>query len=190
MPRYYLVIDLEATTSEDGSLPALEMETIEIGAVLVDARTFEAVDEFQSFVQPVRHPTLLPFVTELTSIRQQDVDDAPLFPEAFEALHRTLIDPRRPLIFASWGNYDRLQLERDCTLHSIENNMPPHLNLKARFSDVQGLRKRYGMRGALNLCGLRLEGTHHRGIDDARNIARMLPWIIGPHRIVRTSRRR
>jgi inhibitor of KinA sporulation pathway (predicted exonuclease) len=35
------------------------------------------------------------------------------------------------------------------------------------------------MAGALKLCGLPLQGVHHRGIDDARNIARMLPWIVG-----------
>jgi len=47
------------------------------------------------------------------------------------------------------------------------------------FSEKQGLKKKQGMAGALKLCGLPLEGTHHRGIDDARNIARMLPWIVG-----------
>lgn len=67
-PRFYLVIDLEATTSDDGSLPPEQMETIEIGAVLVDAQTLAVVDEYQSFVRPVRHPRLLPFCTKLTSI--------------------------------------------------------------------------------------------------------------------------
>jgi inhibitor of KinA sporulation pathway (predicted exonuclease) len=42
-PRYYLVVDLEATTSDDGSLPPEQMETIEIGAVLVDAKTLDVV---------------------------------------------------------------------------------------------------------------------------------------------------
>ncbi|MDF2697512.1 MAG: Inhibitor of the KinA pathway to sporulation, putative exonuclease, partial [Labilithrix sp.] len=32
---------------------------------------------------------------------------------------------------------------------------------------------------ALEHAGLTLEGTHHRGIDDARNIARLLPWLLG-----------
>ena len=177
--RFYLVIDLEATTSDDGSLPPEQMETIEIGAVLVDARTLEPVDEFQSFVRPVRHPKLLPFCTKLTGITQAMVDGAPLFPEAFVALRAKLIDHRHPLLFCSWGRYDRIQLERDCALHGIPNNMPEHINLKTRFTDVQGIKKRLGMAQALKHCGLPLEGTHHRGIDDARNIARLLPWIVG-----------
>ena len=35
------------------------------------------------------------------------------------------------------------------------------------------------MAGALRRVGLTLQGTHHRGIDDARNIARLLPWSLG-----------
>jgi inhibitor of KinA sporulation pathway (predicted exonuclease) len=184
-PRFYLVVDLEATTSDDGSLPPDEMETIEIGAVLVDARTLEPVDEFQSFVRPIRHPVLNPFTVKLTGIEQRMVTDAPLFPEAFAALRAKLIDHRHPLVFASWGRYDAIQFARDCALHSIVNNLPEHRNLKTSFSDRQGLRKTLGMAGALKRCGLPLVGAHHRGIDDARNIARMLPWIVGERSIER-----
>jgi inhibitor of KinA sporulation pathway (predicted exonuclease) len=184
-PRFYLVVDLEATTSDDGSLPTDQMETIEIGAVLVDAMTLEPVDEFQSFVRPIRHPLLNPFTVKLTGIEQRMVTDAPLFPEAFAALRKKLIDHRHPLVFASWGRYDAIQFARDCTLHAIVNNLPEHRNLKTAFSDRQGLRKTLGMAGALKRCGLPLVGAHHRGIDDARNIARMLPWIVGERRIER-----
>ena len=34
------------------------------------------------------------------------------------------------------------------------------------------------MAHALKLVGLFLEGTHHRGIDDARNRVKLLPWIL------------
>ncbi len=57
--------------------------------------------------------------------------------------------------------------------------------LKTEFTSVQGLKKKPGMAEALKLCGLELEGAHHRGIDDARNIARMLPWLVGASRISR-----
>jgi inhibitor of KinA sporulation pathway (predicted exonuclease) len=89
-PRFYLVVDLEATTSDDGSMPPEQMETIEIGAVVVNAATLEPVDEYQSFIRPVRHPRLLPFCTRLTSITQAMVERAPLFPDAFAALQAKL----------------------------------------------------------------------------------------------------
>jgi 3'-5' exoribonuclease 1 len=54
-----------------------------------------------------------------------------------------------------------------------------HLNIKRRFTEELGLNKKLGMHEALELVGLPLVGTHHRGIDDARNIARLLPFALG-----------
>src|SRR5512135_1491403 len=82
---FYLIVDVEATCADDGSIPAEEMETIEIGPVMLDGELLEAVGEFQTFAKPARHPTLSRFCTELTSIRQADVDAAPGFSAAAEA---------------------------------------------------------------------------------------------------------
>src|SRR5258707_15625193 len=78
-----LVIDLEATCEEYD--PAFDMETIEIGACWI-AADGSVLDRFQSFVRPVVNPTLTPFCTQLTGITQADVDAAPLFPVAADAL--------------------------------------------------------------------------------------------------------
>ena len=186
---YYLVIDLEATTSEGGhAFPKEEMETIEIGAVLVQASTLKVVDEFQTFVRPIRHPALLPFCTALTSIQQRDVDRAPLFPAALAELHARMVVGRERVVWGSWGQYDDNQLRQDCALHSVPYDMPPHLNMKEALSAAQGWRRRFGMANALTRCGLKLEGVHHRGIDDARNIARLLPWIVGEKRALKKDR--
>jgi 3'-5' exoribonuclease 1 len=182
--RNYLVIDLEATCDNGGLVPKREMEIIEIGAVLVDAINFEPIAEFQSFVRPVRHPTLTPFCRQLTSISQADVDAAPGFPEVIRSL-QDFMNNQRPL-FCSWGNYDRGQFGLDAGYHRVE--LPfgsDHLNLKQAFSDALGTRKRFGMAAALRQLGIPLTGTHHRGIDDARNIAQILPYAIGALPIVR-----
>ncbi len=82
-------------------------------------------------------------------------------------------------LFCCWGDYDYNQLTKECRDGGIVYPFgPEHLNLKARFSERQGLRKKLGMARALRKAGLTLEGSHHRGIDDARNIARLLPWIV------------
>jgi len=36
-----------------------------------------------------------------------------------------------------------------------------------------------GMAQTLAVCGLELEGAHHRALDDTRNIVRLLPWVLG-----------
>ncbi|WP_198000313.1 3'-5' exonuclease [Gimesia alba] len=176
---YFLIIDLEATCCNRQSVTRNEMEIIEIGAVIVDRDSLSAVDEFQTFIQPVRHPQLTPFCTELTSIQQSEVADAPQFPAALSLLTEWMAS-YAPALFCSWGDYDKSQFQQDCRYHQIPYPFPSaHLNLKKQFSRAQGYPKNYGMARALKLAGISLEGTHHRGIDDARNMARLMPWIMG-----------
>jgi 3'-5' exoribonuclease 1 len=177
MTPAFLVVDLEATCSDTGEVPRHEMETIEIGAVLVEPDGLRPIAEMQTFVRPVRHPVLTAFCTKLTTITQAEVASAPLFPEAIAALGAFLAG--RPAIFCSWGDYDWKQLEQDAAFHRIGL---PHFegrrNLKADLAErMSG--KKMGMAGALARLGLPLDGTHHRGIDDARNIAKLLPFCIG-----------
>ncbi len=186
--RDYLVIDLEATCDDAGLVPKREMEIIEIGAVLVDHTNFEPIDEFQSFVRPVRHPELTPFCRQLTSITQAEVDAAPKFPEVLASLREFMAG--RPSLFCSWGEYDRRQFETDAGYHRVKLSFgADHLNIKQAFSDALGTSKRFGMAGALRQLGIELSGTHHRGIDDARNIAKILPFAVGARPIAESLTR-
>ena len=172
---FFFVVDLEATCDDAGRMPHHEMETIEIGAALVDAEQYEIVGTFQTFVRPVKHPLLTPFCTKLTTIRQQDVDAAPLFPEAIEAARRFL--DGRDVMFCSWGAYDVKQLAQDAAYHGMKVPfIGSTMNVKTEFSARLGRTKRYGMAEALRIAHLPLVGTHHRGIDDAINIARLLKF--------------
>jgi inhibitor of KinA sporulation pathway (predicted exonuclease) len=175
---HYLVVDLEATCDEHHRIPREETEIIEIGAVLVDAESLAPVEEFQTFVRPVRHRTLTPFCIRLTTIRQADVDGAPRFHEALMKLRAMVAG--RAVRLASWGAYDRDQLARDARRHGIA--LPfgsAHTNIKDAFVRLAGEGRGLGTVAALRRVGLRFEGTHHRGIDDARNIARLLPYALG-----------
>src|SRR5207249_216855 len=111
------------------------MEIIEIGALLVETRSLEPVGEFDSFVRPFRHPTLSDFCRELTSIEQEDIDQAAPFPEVLEAFLAWTVNPA-DVTFASWGQYDLNQLRQDCALHRV--NFPfdaEHLNVKVHFAN-------------------------------------------------------
>ena len=176
---YFLIVDLEATCCDQESIPKEEMETIEIGAVLVEAKELKIVDTFTTFIKPVRHPTLTPFCTQLTTIAQQDVDQALSYPEAIQAFKEWLA-PYHNYVFCSWGDYDKYQLEQDSQFHEIPFPIDaPHVNIKILFSTSQKRKKRYGLAKALRLTGLELEGQHHRGLDDAKNMARLMPYVLG-----------
>lgn len=172
-----LIVDFEATCSKTNEFPRDQMEIIEFPGIVVNDR-FEVVAEFESFIRPVRNPQLTAFCMELTTISQADVDTAPTFPEAAAAMAE-FAAAHDVQWWGSWGGYDRNQLTRDVQFHRVVNPLPfPHTNLKEVFAAAQGVR-RPGLGGAIRLTGQTFEGTAHRGIDDSRNIVRVLPWVFG-----------
>ena len=179
-----LVVDLEATCANDGSIPPAAMEIIEIGAVwaLPDGTLH---DRFQSFVRPLERPTLTPFCMDLTGIRQSDTDAAPPFPAAARLL-REFADRRREAgaIWASWGDYDRKQFARDCARHGTDNPLQlPHENARRIFTTQQEIGTAVSLAMACELAKIKLEGSYHRALDDAINTARLLPWVFGARRV-------
>jgi 3'-5' exoribonuclease 1 len=176
--KYYLVIDLEATCDDTGAIPREQTEIIEIGAVLVDAETLAPQEEWQTFICPRLHPRLTPFCTRLTSITQAQVDGAPSFSQGVADLGRFLAG--RDALFCSWGDYDRNQLNREASRDGLALPLgAEHLNVKQAFRDRTGDDRKLGVGAALRRVKLAFQGTAHRGIDDARNIARLLPYALG-----------
>jgi inhibitor of KinA sporulation pathway (predicted exonuclease) len=172
----YIVTDLEATCWDRRS-PVDVMETIEFGSVALQTANGPVVGEFSSFVKPMFSPILSDFCKKLTTITQEDVDNAEQFYMVFPRFMEWIGD--EPFIFCSWGAYDLGQLKADCnrcnmTFPAQLNN---HINLKKEFSRLNNI-KPMGMERALAHAGLTLEGTHHRGIDDARNIANLALQIL------------
>lgn len=171
----YVVFDLEATCWEHRKgIPA---EIIEIGAVLyvLGEGHIESLTEFQAFVQPKFSPTLSAFCTSLTSIAQDQVDGADSFPDVLRSFYEWA-EKSSPYKLASWGDYDRKQLARDCAMHEVPNpfHAVEHINLKSLFAHVHGMKKAPGLGKALRQLGLKHQGTAHRGIDDVRNIVQIL----------------
>ncbi|MEZ4632439.1 MAG: 3'-5' exonuclease [Deinococcales bacterium] len=179
---YYMVIDLEATCANDGSLSKEDMETIEIGAVMVEAKSLKKISEFQAFIKPILHPKLSVFCTLLTSISQQDIDNAASFREVFASFY-AWHECYPTALFSSWGDYDRKQFRLDCVRHNISYPFKDHLNLKKQFAEKQGLARACDLASALNYAHLPLLGKHHRGIDDARNMVHLLDFIVGEKKI-------
>ena len=169
---YILAIDLEATCG--GTIARGDMEIIEIGAVLLLDGT--VIEEFQRFVRPYRNPILTAFCTELTGITQADVDAAANF-HAVTADMAQWLSPHQPLEWCSWGDYDLKQLRMDCARTGAAWPIPAaHFNAKQLFSETFGVKKQ-GLNEAIVLAGLDWSGRHHRAIDDARNLAKLVALL-------------
>ena len=171
----YIVFDLEATCWPH-RVPMDNMEIIEIGAVRLGSDLLPR-DEFSFFVRPVLNPQLSDFCKNLTSIRQEQVDKA----EDFKAVFLKFVEwaGSNPVTVCSWGQYDIKQITIDCARHGLPfpESFTNHINLKVLFA-VRFTVKPCGMRKALEKLGLPLDGAHHRGIDDARNIAKIAQILL------------
>jgi inhibitor of KinA sporulation pathway (predicted exonuclease) len=173
-----LVIDLEATCCDQGSIPPKAMEIIELGAAWATTQG-EVIETLQRFVRPTERPTLTPFCIELTHIQQAQIDTAPSWPTvAAELAEFARLHAGR--CWGSWGKYDARQIERETARHGLADPLAglPHVNLKASFAKASKI-KQVGMATALQIAGLEMEGEHHCALSDSRNIARLLPWVLG-----------
>ncbi|VEF10862.1 exonuclease [Pseudomonas fluorescens] len=187
-PYHYLYcVDLEATCDDVGesesprSLAVVpeQMETIEIGLVVIDLETLEVVDEFQRFVRPQINPVLTHFCKQLTSIQQADVDTSGTFMEVGQEL-AAFIARYPDAAWASWGDYDARQLERDAALAACPSLLSglQHFNVK-KWNKGLYVDQPKSLKQTVESLGLVWQGTYHRGIDDARNVASIIKEMLG-----------
>jgi inhibitor of KinA sporulation pathway (predicted exonuclease) len=171
-----VVVDLEATCWENDPPDGQESEIIEIGICTVDIRTGERLDRESVLVRPERSQVSL-FCTQLTTLTQAQVDGGLSFAEACQHLRAQY--QTRERVWASYGDYDRRLFQRQC----LDRGVPypfghTHVNIKNLVALIQGLPREVGLVHAIGIMGLPLEGTHHRGVDDAWNAALLIATLI------------
>lgn len=175
---YINIIDLEATCW-DGDAPKGEsQEIIEIGITQFSVVHKAAVKSSGILVEP-RHSTVSDFCTKLTTITQEQLEEKGYhFEDAIDHLVQEYKIGARA--WASWGEWDKKMFDRNFKLYNMHNIMQnlPHFNVKMLFSMKMGTTKLFGMDKALEMAGLQLDGTHHRGIDDTKNIAKLLNFVL------------
>lgn len=171
-----VIIDVESTCWE-GTQPAdQQSDIIEIGICLLDVQTGDITDSRGIMVKPERS-TVSPFCTQLTTITQDMVDEGITFREACEILRSDYLTHQRT--WMSYGQYDHTMFTNMC--RDLKVPFPfgmSYINVKNLFGLKMKLKREVGMAGALALLNIPLEGTHHRGVDDARNIAKVVKWIL------------
>jgi inhibitor of KinA sporulation pathway (predicted exonuclease) len=174
-----VIVDVESTCWRRDPPPGEQSEIIEIGVCLLNTETLEISNKRSLLVKPSRSK-VSPFCTELTTLTQKQVDLGMTFEKACGILELTFKTKSR--LWASWGNYDQRMFTVQCQSFGVPYPFSEqHVNLKQRFAELAGLPKQVGMAGALKQAHLPLEGTHHRGDDDAYNIARLGAWLLQRH---------
>jgi len=179
-----LVIDLESTCWDGPPPDGQVSEIIEIGITQVDVAALKRMDKRSILIKP-QHSDISAFCTELTTLTPDMPAHANGFKEAMLILKAAYNSQER--LWASWGltttapegGFDRCQFERCCQLYDESYPFgPSHLNVKTLFALAMGLPHEVGLDEAYRQLGWTLEGTHHRGEDDAWNIAGVLCWLL------------
>lgn len=179
-----LIIDFEATCWEDGRTvtdDGQEQEIIEIGYALANLST-ETIEHNGSIFIINAKSNVSDYCTNLTGITQEQLLEYGYqdLHAGFEALQKEIGSLRR-YPWASWGSWDEEQYRK---YYSTNLQKPPlsryYLNLKVQFFlSHRALKKMPGMATALDFIQTPLEGRHHSGADDAKNLAKIAFYLYG-----------
>ena len=188
--EYFLLLDFEATCE---NVNGFDHEIIEVPALLFDTKTLQVVDTFHSYVRPLRNPRLTDFCIGLTGITQDKVDAAPCYDEVLASLvawtgdtlgrltgNRTT-DGTRCCVMTD-GPCD-LELFGYMFMHKRDGFAYPslfhrYLDVKQTFRDEYGNGKFMKIKDMLIHFGLQFRGQQHSGIDDTKNLARIVSKMI------------
>lgn len=173
------VLDLEATCWENKTPPPGEdRDIIEIGICEFNFKTRTIIKPNGFLCMPL-YSKVSPFCTQLTTITQEQLNTEG---KLFKTQLNTIISEYSPenRIYASYGEFDKHMIARECGKLGLYNPFAKsiHLNVKTLFAIKYQLDREVGMEKALKIAKIPLVGTHHRGVDDALNIAELLKEIM------------
>ena len=180
--EYYLVLDFEATCDEKKT--PKPQEIIEFPVLKVNATTLETESTFHTYVTPTVHPQLTAFCTQLTGITQEMVTGQPSLLKVLEMFDEWMVKEKLKdnpnICFVTCGDWDlKTMFPGQCAYLRV--NVPQYfkkwMNIKKVFAKIMNCRM-FGMAGMLEKLNLTLDGRHHSGIDDAKNIAKVLQELL------------
>ena len=168
-----LVVDVESTCWDNNGKSQLsrpeDSEIIEIGVCTIDLKTLE-ISEGEGIIVKPANTEVSEFCTQLTTLTQSDVDKGISFEDACGILRKKYNSKNR--LWSSYGKYDDNIFQRESKNKNVKYPFGSfHINIKGIIESVFG--QTLGMAQALEKMGISLDGTHHRGVDDALNTAKL-----------------
>ncbi|KAL0743590.1 hypothetical protein Bca4012_085103 [Brassica carinata] len=194
--NFFLVLDLEG-----------KVEILEFPVLIVDAKTMQVVDLFHRFVRPTKmseqainkyiegkygevgvdrvwHDTAIPF--------KQVVEEFEAWLTEHGLWGKETDGTLNDAAFVTCGNWDiKTKIPEQCVVANI--NLPQYfmewINLKDVYLNFYG-REARGMVSMMKQCGIRLMGSHHLGIDDTKNITRVVQRMLADGAVFKITARR
>ena len=176
--HYYAIMDFECTCWEREDPNRQEHEIIEFPVVFINSKTLEIDFEFHAYFKPTENPVLSQFCTDLTGITQSTVDEGECLESVLKDfaifLAGNAIESFTPCTDGPWDFTKFLIPETKRKGLATPAWTLRWLNVRKQFQHMFNLSKWIGVDESLSMLGLTFEGRPHSGIDDARNIARIV----------------
>ncbi|KAL1229836.1 ERI1 exoribonuclease [Trichinella pseudospiralis] len=173
--------DFEATC--DQPIQIEPQEIIEFPCVNFSLKEDRIVSQFHSYVRPVVHPNLSSFCTKLTGIVQDMVNNQPTLTEVLAqfdgwlAEQQLLTDEQRDRwTMVTCGSWDlNCQLRNQCKRmgHPVPLYFKSWINIKRIAYNATGNYPK-SLITMMQSLGIEHEGRLHSGIDDVKNIVRIV----------------
>jgi inhibitor of KinA sporulation pathway (predicted exonuclease) len=205
---YYCVLDFEAVCHQANpnlKYPAPNdiWEIIEFPICLLESESNTIIDTYHSYVRPTIKTKLNEKCINITGITQDIVDKSPTFDIVWKDVQRFLAKHSlisfennnsnlRSFTWITCGNWD-LRTMLPLQLKQNGFNRPKFINnfinLKDLYNEYYPTARIKGMKDMLQKSNLKLEGRHHSGIDDTKNIARIAQWLIQNKKILKLTQK-
>lgn len=161
----YLFIDFEFTMPERSEkFKGFYPEIIEAGIVAVV--NDQIVEQFSSFVTPIRFPILSERCKSFLHISQKQVEQGIPFQDLIKKMHDLNSNYSSSVI--TWGNMDMRVLRNNC--HHANLSFPftgKEIDLSMEYKRFFGDQNQTGLWKAVQEYGKEGTGRHHRALDDA-----------------------
>ncbi len=160
-----LFIDFEFTMPDRNSRRrGFYQEIIEAGAVLVE--NSKVVEQFSSYVRPMRFPVLTDRCRSFLNISQEQVNSGISFKDLAERLKS--LGGSKNCQVVTWGNMDMKVLQHNCQQASVPFPLPgKQIDLSMEYKRFFGDQNQTGLWKAVQEYGREGTGKHHRALDDA-----------------------
>ena len=178
----HIVVDLEMNTirRKSEARKIWNMETIEIGAVMLDDN-LEEIASFRTYVKPEFNDCIERKITRLTGITDDMVKNAPSFSEALRMFTNWCLGTNDDVTIYAWSESDYMQISNEMLLKNYQVSENEKDLLLNEWSDFQhefdshlGFQKQVSLKMALDMAGVDFAGREHDALDDARNTAELL----------------
>jgi inhibitor of KinA sporulation pathway (predicted exonuclease) len=187
----YIVYDLEFNQKNYDSTEAINntteteiinssripFEIIQIGALKLD-ENLQTTSTFNTLIKPTVYKTIHPFVENLTKITDDKVASCKDFVHAYEDFLKFIDNDE--ITFCVWGAADIKELVRNLKFHNLSTPYVP------KYFDIQKYASKYlkvpeksriGLRNAIELLNIPIEGEFHDAFNDAYYTAEVFKLI-------------